>query len=101
MRVRAAVLAGVFALLVSVLVSRHERGYPQKTVLTPPRQWLQRLPYGFVFGVFVGFFVYKVIPPRRPMMICPKCEATKYEDGVGECSCGGRYEKMEEMKHVR
>jgi hypothetical protein len=36
---------------------------------------------------------------ERPVMICPKCEVTKYDDNMTECSCGGHFEKLEEMKY--
>ncbi|MGA2556189.1 MAG: hypothetical protein ABSG04_07935 [Verrucomicrobiota bacterium] len=58
-----------------------------------------RLPGCLVFGVLAAALIYK-FERKRPVMICPNCEATKYDDNLFQCSCGGRFEKLEEMKHV-
>jgi len=49
-------------------------------------------------GVIMTLLYYK-FHRERPVMICPKCEVTKYDDNMTECSCGGHFEKLEEMKY--
>ncbi len=48
---------------------------------------------------FIGTLMWYNLE-RKPMMICPQCEASKYEDGVTQCPCGGHFEMMESMKFV-
>jgi len=48
----------------------------------------------------IGTLVWYQCGRKRPMMICPQCEASKYEDGVDQCPCGGHFEMMESMKYV-
>ena len=66
----------------------------------PLDELLLRLPFGVVAGIIWSVVIYKWERKRLPMMICPKCEATKYEDGTIQCSCGGHFEMMEVMKYV-
>jgi hypothetical protein len=47
-----------------------------------------------LFGIFFCF-----IEGKRTM-ICPLCEKTKTDDGVTECSCGGRFVDLVTMKWV-
>ena len=53
-----------------------------------------------VAAAVIGFACYrwKDSAPKRVSMICPKCEATKLEDAVNECSCGGHFENLDTMK---
>jgi hypothetical protein len=37
---------------------------------------------------------------RLPTMICPRCETSKYFDGVTACSCGATFQKLDEMKWI-
>ena len=66
----------------------------------PADEILTRLPLAMVFGVIAAFVAYKLEKRRPPIMICPQCEATKYMDNTNECSCGGRFERIDVMKHV-
>jgi hypothetical protein len=63
------------------------------------REFLIRFPVALlpagIFGIGTYYFSRK-----RSVMICPNCEATKYDDGAITCSCGRRFEKIEEMKYV-
>jgi hypothetical protein len=94
-----AVLGGIFVLLVvSVFFSRGEAA-ERGRVAVPVSELLSRLPFAIVAAVICAFLVYKSDDPR-PRVVCPKCEATKYDDGVRDCACGGRFENMETMKYV-
>jgi hypothetical protein len=99
-RVRAAVLIGAFFLLMVTCLFGWGESARRLRVFVPVGELLSRLPFGVVAGIIVSFVFYKWGSKEQPTMVCPKCEATKYDDGVIDCSCGGRYELMEAMKHV-
>ena len=98
-RLRAAALLGVFLTLMTALTfgSREIEGRHRFTV--PTSEILSRLPLSIVFGAVAALAIYK-FQRTRPTMICPQCEATKHDDGIRQCSCGGHFEKMEVMKYV-
>jgi hypothetical protein len=98
-RLRAAALFGVFVTLMTALTfgSREIEGRHRFTV--PTSEILSRLPFSTVFGAVAAFAIYK-FQRQRPTMICPECEATKHDDGISQCSCGGHFEMMESMKYV-
>lgn len=37
---------------------------------------------------------------KEPILVCPKCERTKENDGFLACSCGGHYVDIKTMKWV-
>ena len=98
-RLRAAVLFGAFVLLVVMCLFGWQEAGRRGRVVVPVSELLSRLPFAVVAAIICSFLMYKW-ERKRPMMICPQCEATKYDDGVTDCSCGGHYELMEGMKHV-
>jgi len=58
-----------------------------------------RLPLAAIFGILCAWFFYRS-PSRQKTVICPKCEKTKNEDSLWDCSCGGHFEDLETMKWV-
>ena len=61
-----------------------------------------RLSYSIPWGIGGGVFAWFVRLGRdRRMMVCPKCEATKYADSVTACACGGTFEDTDTMKWVK
>ena len=100
-RVIAAVLAGALFLFMVTCPFGGGEGARRGRYVVPVSELLSRLPFGIVVGIIAAFVFYKWGSNERPTMICPKCDATKYDDGIRECSCGGHYELMESMKHVR
>jgi hypothetical protein len=95
-RLRAAMLFGSFILVASTCLSgARRRGH----LLVPADELLSRLPFAVMVGI-IGTLVWYQCGRKRPMMICPQCEASKYEDGVDQCPCGGHFEMMESMKYV-
>ena len=98
-RLRGAVLFGFFVLFIITCFFGWREAADRSRFTSPVVELLSRLPFALVAAIICAFLSYK-LDRKRPMMICPKCEATKYEDGVTACSCGGRFEKMEMMKYV-
>lgn len=66
----------------------------------PMEELLSRLAWAALAAILSGFVIYRLDRFQAPMMVCPKCEITKHEDGEDKCSCGGRFELMETMKQV-
>src|ERR1700722_174561 len=51
--------------------------------------------------VFFGWCSYRfLLFGKRKVVLCPKCEPTKYEDVQPDCPCGGHIEDMETMKWI-
>jgi hypothetical protein len=64
---------------------------------------MQLLPgMAFIYLVAVIFMQFFKLPvlKRKIVMICPRCEAAKNEDGDYSCACGGHYEDIRTMKWV-
>ncbi len=92
----AAVCAALMSLfLILVYWERPTRTF---NALTPGEEWLSRAPAAIAVGALVWFLLLREKP--RPTVICPKCEATKYHDGILVCQFGGRFEKVDELKWV-
>jgi hypothetical protein len=60
-----------------------------------PGRLLLAVPQGIAFGVFTYWLN---LGRYRRMMVCPKCEATKYAGSVSACACGGTFEDADTMK---
>ena len=98
-RLRVAFLSGAFVLILVTFFCGGREAARRGRFTVPVAELLSRLPFAIAAGAISSFGFYKW-ERERPTMICPKCEATKYEDGVIQCSCGGHYEPMEGMKYV-
>lgn len=66
----------------------------------PLAQIPSRLPLSALLGVSFACLFYYSRSRRNRTMICPKCEETKVDDGISDCSCGGHFEDIETMKEV-
>jgi hypothetical protein len=97
-RVRVAFAVGLFVLLVATFT--HGKGKRRSQGLLVSRQEVPgRLVFSVPFCIVLGAVAYWINPGRRkPMVVCPKCEATKYADSVSVCDCGGVFEDMDTMK---
>lgn len=93
-RLRAAMLFGAFIFVTFTFYSGRRHG----RLLVHANEILSHLPFAVMVG-FIGTLMWYNLE-RKPMMICPQCEASKYEDGVTQCPCGGHFEMMESMKFV-
>src|SRR6266481_3314257 len=82
------ITAGTFVLvMVTCLFGWREAGRRGRVVV-PVSEYSSRILFAVAGGVAFGLAFFKWCR-ERPMMICPKCETTKYLDAVTECSCGG------------
>jgi len=95
---RNALLAGALLMVMVTCTFGWAQGGHGGRFLVPPAKYSSRLPTAVVAGIVAALAFYKW-ERDRPMMICPKCEVTKYQDDVRECSCGGHFEIMENMKY--
>jgi hypothetical protein len=99
-RLRWAVVAGAFSWLNCTFL--HGKGWRSRytsvfvSLEEVPMRMLEFLPV----GVFLGWLVYRFRTKPRQVMVCPNCEATKDEDSVLACSCGGHFEYLETMKWI-
>ena len=98
-RLRVAALFGVFVTLLTALTFGGREIDDRHRFTVPTREILSRLPLSIAFGAVAAFAMYK-FQRERLTMICPRCEATKHDDGISQCSCGGHFEMMESMKYV-
>ena len=98
-RLRWALLFGAFVLLLVTFFFGGPEAFRRGRFTVPVAEILSRFPFAIAAGAISSFVSYKC-ERKRPMMICPKCEATKYDDGATQCSCGGHFETMDSMKYV-
>jgi len=96
-RIRTAALCGLFVLALTSFCFGGFEAARRGRFIVPLDEILHRLPASLICALLAVFFYYK-FERRKPTVVCPQCEATKFADGVFECSCGGRFEDMEEMK---
>ena len=99
-RLWACALFGAFIMLMLTGLFGWQVAARRGRITVPANELLSRLPYATIAGILCGFVMYKWERKRLPIMICPKCEATKYADSLTQCSCGGQFEMMEVMKYV-
>lgn len=99
-RLRAAALFGAFVTVVTTFFYGWAEAGRRGRITVPTGELLLRLRVSVVVGAVATWVFYK-FERKRPIMICPKCEATKYDDNLAGCSCGGHFEKIEEMKYVK
>ena len=99
-RLQGAVIFGTFILLMVLCFFGWRESARRGRFVVPTEEMLSRLPFASVAAILFAFVMYKWERKRLPMMICPKCETTKYKDEVTQCSCGGHFEMMEVMKYV-
>ncbi len=64
-----------------------------------------RTPVALLISSAIGLTIYwlsgkKSAAPKGETLMCPKCEATKFDDGDYECPCGGHFEDLNTMKWV-
>jgi len=98
-KLRAASVFGGFTTVLVTFFYGWGDAWAEGRVTVPADQFLYRLQLAVVCGAICTLFYYK-FERKRAMMICPKCEVTKYDDKLTECSCGGHFHKFEDMKYV-
>lgn len=93
---QALAFSGVAFVLVTFTHAKRWR-WQYSSWLASPAEIPHRMLIAVPASIVVGLFVYWLCRERR-MMVCPKCGATKYDDSVLGCACGGTFEEMETMK---
>ncbi|MDD5571838.1 MAG: hypothetical protein PHD97_11880 [Bacteroidales bacterium] len=60
-----------------------------------------KLPYYIALSLIIGILLYLSLRKiKKTTLICPNCGRKKNFDNIFECSCGGTYKNIEEMKWV-
>jgi len=98
----AAILFGLLVVVVFSFKVGRESG-EAKGRIARDEEVPKRLPFALVGGVIAALVVYWFDLSRvalHKFLVCPKCEARKDDDGLLECSCGGRFIQMEDLKWV-
>lgn len=70
----------------------------QGRVFVPAREILPRLPGTIALGAVFGLLSYIFNQRKKPTVVCPKCGTVKYADDSPQCSCGGHFENIDDMK---
>jgi uncharacterized membrane protein len=92
----------VMTLTLTILESALPRLWSGDPHLTSLREFISAFIV-FLVPMFLVSVIgcYLIRRGKRPEVICPKCEVTKYDDGALDCSCGGRFEILARMKWVK
>lgn len=68
------------------------------------QEMASRTPLGLLFSIIVGSLFYwfsgRKSPSPKGVLLCQKCEKTKFDDGILDCPCGGSFENLQTMKLV-
>ena len=98
-RIRISVVVGLLMTLMISLLFGWGEAYYRGRIFVPLDEIVNRLPFSLLVGLIAGVVCF--LPgPRKRTVVCPKCDTTKYVDGSLDCSCGGHFEDMDEMKWV-
>ena len=64
---------------------------------------IDSIPFALLSGLIVGLIGYWLLQRKNEnqlVMICQKCEKTKFGDGNLSCLCGGHFEDIKNMKWI-
>jgi len=53
-----------------------------------------------ITGLISYWLLFRENPSPNGVLLCPKCEKTKFDDGKLPCECGGHFEDIQTMKWV-
>jgi hypothetical protein len=95
-RIRLAALSGIFIAILTAFTRGSK--FIHGPGLIPLNQVASRLPSSIFFGLISGIVFYFWSGRGKTTVVCPKCGKVKFEDGSQQCSCGGHFENIEEMK---
>ena len=95
-------LLGVF-LMIPVFFNVGRLSWRPGPFVRPMDDVMQRLPgmvlIWLIAVIFMQFFKVPVFK-RKLVVICPKCEAAKNDDGDYQCRCDGHFVDIRTMKWV-
>jgi hypothetical protein len=94
-RIRTAIFMGGVVTILTAFVYGGKFNAPK---LIPFNQVISRIPLSIILGGIMGIISYWFALREDRQLVCPKCGKVKFRDGILECSCGGHFEKIEEMK---
>jgi hypothetical protein len=53
-----------------------------------------------ITGLISYWLLFRETPSPNGVLLCQKCEKTKFDDGTLDCPCGGHFEDIQTMKWV-
>jgi len=53
-----------------------------------------------ITGLISYWLLFRENPSPNRVLLCPKCEKTKFDDGILDCPCGRHFEDIQTMKWV-
>lgn len=95
-KIREAALYGIVITIISVFLYGGRN--PVHNGFVPLDEVASRLPISIIFGVAVALVFYFFSSRSKQTVVCPKCSAIKTKDSSSQCSCGGLFEDIQEMK---
>jgi hypothetical protein len=100
MRIRQALMIGVIVVVADLFMYSNVRSYrgPADQIIVPFDQIAPRVPGAIFMGIIAAIIMDWFSFRGRRELVCPKCGQIKYRDNNLQCSCGGHFEKREEMK---
>jgi hypothetical protein len=96
------IVLGIF-LMIPVFLNVGRLTWRPGPFVRPMDDVMQRLPaMVFIYLIaIIAMWVLKVpILKKKKVVICPKCEAAKNDDGDYGCPCGGHFVDIKTMKWV-
>jgi hypothetical protein len=100
MRIRQALIIGAISAILTLFMYSNVRSYrgPADQIFIPLDQIASRVPCAIIMGIIAAiimdWFTFRV----KRELVCPRCGQIKNSDNILQCSCGGNFEKREEMK---
>ena len=95
-RIRTAVFMGVLVAVLCAFVSGGVKFHAPRAISF--NEIVSGIPLSIVLGIIVGIISYWFALRSDRQLVCPKCGVIKFSDNILQCSCGGHFENIEEMK---
>ena len=54
-----------------------------------------------ITGLISYWLLFRENPSPKGVLLCQKCEKTKFDDGILDCPCGGHFEDIQTMKWIK
>jgi len=99
-RVQSAMLFAILTTVPMIFIFGFWQAAESGRMLVPLRAIPGRVLTVLPVGIILGILYYALLSRKIPVMICPKCGASKNRDSVATCECGGMFENLDTMKWV-